>query len=377
MKRVPFNIPKNSKLFLGLRTVIKSGSYSRSKPKTAHIVKLLQKKLEKKAEIYLTTSCTHAIELALVAGGLQPGDEVIIPDFNFLSSSSIALNLGAIPVFVDIKKETLCLDEIKLTQSLTDKTKFVVVTTYNANSPNLNFISDFCKDNNLILILDNAHSLGGSHNHKSLSSYGDFSVLSFHETKNIQCGEGGALLVNNPIFHQTVDHCYYKGSNRSSFDMGSVSKYEWIGKGSSYGMSEILSAILVPQVKKLEKINRKRVKLCNLYRKHLLDWSFANEFIISSPIENNTEVGHIFYIIFKTEKQRETVRLHLKEEGIIALSHYHSIYNSVGGQKFSKRYSDISISPQISKTILRLPLYYSLTPLAVSRISNKIKSIKI
>jgi dTDP-4-amino-4,6-dideoxygalactose transaminase len=311
--------------------------------------------------------------MALLAGDIQAGDEVIIPDFNFLSSSSIVLNLGGVPVFADINEDNLCIDEDSFIANVTKRTRFAIITTYNASLHKLKNIVSLCKKNNIVIIVDNAHSIGAKFENKYLSDFGDFSVFSFHETKNIQCGEGGALLVNNPNFYENVQELYFKGSNRSKFENGLVKNYEWVGKGGSYGMSEILASVLLPQVEKLEMINKKRREIVDSYCEKLLYLWEEYGIKITSPTSDKALNGHIFYILLRDESERDKLKQHLSGNGVIALPHYYPLHNSIGGKKYSRQYSKINTSMEISKKILRLPLFYSLSESNVKYISSHIK----
>jgi dTDP-4-amino-4,6-dideoxygalactose transaminase len=308
----------------------------------------------------LTQSCTQALELSLQNIELKPGDEVILPSFNFTSAAVAVVANSAVPVFVDSRLDTKNIDENLIENSITKKTKAIIVMHYAGVGCEMDKINKIREKYNLILIEDNAHGLGSTYKNKKLGTFGDFSTLSFHETKNIQCGEGGAIIVNKPDSLDWAEIYREKGTNRTEFFRGIVDKYNWVGKGSSMIQSEILSSLLLGQLENFESISLKRKTIWDTYYSGLKDWGITNNIglpIIPKDIEHSS---HIFYLVAKNSEIRNNILTYLKTKGIAATTHYECLHDSPAGKKFGRTYADLPNSKTISQTIFRLPIWNSM-----------------
>jgi dTDP-4-amino-4,6-dideoxygalactose transaminase len=321
-------------------------------------------------DIRLTTSCTSALELAALAIDLKVGDEVILPSFTFVSSANAFALRGAKLVFVDINPKTMCLDETLLEKAITTKTKAIVLVHYAGLTENIEKVVEFCKNNNIFLIEDAAQSIDSYFNNQHLGTFGDLGCFSFHDTKNIHCGEGGAILVNNKNLVEKVDIILEKGTNRAEFLVGKIDNYTWKSLGSSYGLSEINAAFLFAQLQELKKVTKKRKELYELYQKKLQP--LKQEGLIDFPETNNNHNAHIFFIKTKDLVSRNKLITNLKSNGISAYFHYSPLHLSEMGRNYpfiSNSERDHSLTE--SEKIVRLPLYYLLSSEEVIRITER------
>ena len=315
--------------------------------------------------VLLTPSCTHALEMASMLANLGPGDEVIMPSFTFTSAATAVSKFGAIPVFVDIDMETKGIDVNQVREAITLKTKAISWVNYAGVAPDLGGLQSVAKEFNLLLIEDNAHGLGGTYKGKALGSFGDFSTQSFHATKNIQCGEGGALVINNKKYIDRAEIIREKGTDRSKFFRGEVNKYQWMDQGSSYLLAESLAAILLGQLEIFEYIQTKRQNAFTKYGKIDLTDS------VSSNIIKGFQVSHMFFLQFEKPKDMASVKLGLNEKGVGAASHYQPLHLSKFGKQFSNNIPKNSNTTKISSTILRFPLWPGLTELELIEVIEK------
>ena len=320
-------------------------------------------------EIRLTTSCTSALELAALAINLKVGDEVILPSFTFVSTANAFALRGAKLVFVDINPNTMCLDENLLEKAISKKTKAVILVHYAGLTENIEKIVKFCKTNHIFLIEDAAQSIDSYYHNKHLGTFGDIGCFSFHDTKNIHCGEGGAILINNKSLIEKVDFILEKGTNRAAFLAGKIDNYTWQSLGSSYGLSEINSAFLYAQLQELKAVTKKRKELYKLYQKNLLP--LKQNRLIDFPLTENNHNAHIFFIKVENKTVRDKMINHLKESGISAYFHYSPLHLSKMGKQY--RYvntgNDFSITE--SEKMVRLPLFYGLEENEVELISKE------
>jgi dTDP-4-amino-4,6-dideoxygalactose transaminase len=323
-------------------------------------------------DIRLTTSCTSALELAALAIDLKVGDEVILPSFTFVSSANAFALRGAKLIFVDINPKTMCLDETLLEKAITTRTKAVVLVHYAGLTENIEKVVEFCKNNNIFLIEDAAQSIDSYYHNKHLGTFGDIGCFSFHDTKNIQCGEGGAILINNKKLVKKVDVILEKGTNRAAFLAGEIDNYTWQSLGSSYGLSEINAAFLFAQLQELKTVTKKRKEIYELYKKTLLP--LKQKGLIDFPITENHHNAHIFFIKVKSKKVRNELINYLKKSGISAYFHYSPLHLSEMG----KNYSFISASSEDysstgSEKMVRLPLFYGLANNEVEWVYDGVK----
>lgn len=320
----------------------------------------------------LTPSCTHALEMASMLANLGPGDEVILPSYTFTSAATAVTKFGATPVFVDIEIETKGIDVNHAREAITPRTKAISWVNYAGVAPDIEGLQSLAKEFNLILIEDNAHGLGGSYNGKPLGSFGDFATQSFHATKNIQCGEGGALIINNSKFIERAEVIREKGTDRSKFIRGEVQKYQWVDQGSSYLLAESLAAILLGSLEKFTEIQAARELVSNTYEDKLRDWAMSFNYDLQGQIKSEINSAHMFYVVSKSQENRDNFIEYLKKQGIQSMFHYQSLVDSKQGKVF-KRADLVSINSQkMSNLLLRLPLYPSMSAEDLDFVVNKV-----
>jgi dTDP-4-amino-4,6-dideoxygalactose transaminase len=317
----------------------------------------------------MTPSCTAALEMAALLCRLEPGDEVIMPSYTFVSTASAFTLRGIEIVWCDIHNDTKNIDEVRIESLITPRTKAVVVVHYAGVACKMDVIGDICRKHGLFLVEDAAQAVDCSFNGAPLGSFGDLAALSFHETKNIQCGEGGALLVNNPGMIDRAQFLRDKGTDRIHFNRGLVDKYTWVELGSSFMMSELQAAFLFPQLRDSVEINRNRVETWNRYYRLLSDLLPAEKLpVIPGNVRHN---GHMFYILSDTLRQRAQMIESLKKNGIMAVFHYVPLHKA---PFWKGKYHHISlpVTEQVSDTLVRLPLYYNM---AGDDVDNVVKCI--
>jgi dTDP-4-amino-4,6-dideoxygalactose transaminase len=309
----------------------------------------------------LTTSCTDALELAALLLDTQPGDEVIVPSFTFVSTINAFVLRGAKPVFVDIRPDTLNLDESKLEGLITPRTRAIVPVHYGGVGCEMDAICSIARKHGIAVVEDNAHGLFAKYKGKPLGTFGCLATLSFHETKNIICGEGGALLINDPEYAERAEILREKGTNRSRFFRGQVDKYTWVDIGSSFLPSDILAAFLFAQLERCDEIQRKRQRIWSRYYEGLWEWGREHQvgLPITPPYCEHTQ--HMFYILMPSPESRQNLIHHLAEKGILSAFHYLPLHLSDMGRKFGGREGDCPVTESVSDRLLRLPLYNDLT----------------
>jgi len=310
----------------------------------------------------LTTSCTHALEMCALLLGVGPGDEVIIPSFTFVSTANAFALRGARIVFCDIRPDTMNLDETRLESLVTPRTKAVVVVHYAGVACEMDAIGEICRRRGLALVEDNAHGLFGKYRGRWLGTFGSLATLSFHETKNITCGEGGALLLNDPTLLEAAEVLREKGTNRSRFFRGQVDKYTWVGIGSSYLPSDVLAAFLYGQLEHWQEIFARRRAIWERYATALAGWAPAHGIQLPYCPEHCEQAWHMFYIILPTLAARQSLIAHLRSLGILAVFHYQPLHASVMGRSFGGPADACPVSDQIGDRLLRLPFFFDLKP---------------
>jgi dTDP-4-amino-4,6-dideoxygalactose transaminase len=358
--RIPFNQPSftgNEQRYIV--EALRSGKISGDGLFTQRCQEILQRHLGTPKTL-LTCSCTHALEMAALLLDLSHGDEVIVPSFTFASTANAFLLRGAKPVFIDIRPDTLNLDETILESLITARTKAVVVVHYAGVGCEMHKILDTCNKHNIPVIEDNAHGLYGSIYGKPLGSFGVMSTNSFHETKNFTCGEGGALSLNDVRYMLRAEIIREKGTNRSSFFRGEVDKYTWVDIGSSYLPSEILAAFLYAQLESSDFIQAKRASIWNTYHSRLSDWAALNGVRLPAVPEHCHQSFHMFHILMPDLDSRSRLITSLKDKGILAVSHYVPLHASPMGQAQGGKPGQCPVSEDISDRLLRLPFYNDL-----------------
>ena len=360
--KIPFNKPcLLNKFNKNLDKKLFSTKTSGRGPYTLKVEKYLENLYGKKnTKIYLTTSCTHALEASAIMLNLKKDDEVIVPSYTFVSTALSFMMHGAKIKFCDIRSDNMNIDQDAIEKLITKKTRAIVVVHYGGFACDMDSIIKIAKKHKIFVIEDNAHGLFGKYKNKHLGTIGDFSTLSFHETKNISCGEGGALIINNKKFQSRAKLIIEKGTNRIDFSEGYLKKYSWVDKGSSYIPSDILAAVLYNQLKTHKKIQEKRLKIWNLYYKKLKDWAILNGIQMPKLDQNSIHTGHLFFLIFPTTQKKEKAIIAMKKKKIQLATHYLPLHKSTYYLKNSDKKPILRNSEKLSKRIVRLPIYYNL-----------------
>jgi dTDP-4-amino-4,6-dideoxygalactose transaminase len=309
----------------------------------------------------LTTSCTHALEMAALLLDIRPGDEIIVPSFTFVSTINAFMLRGAHPVFSDIRPDTLNMDETGLERLISSRTRAIVPVHYAGVGCEMDAILDIAHRFDIAVVEDNAHGLFGTYRGAQLGTFGCLATQSFHETKNFHCGEGGALLINDPRYIERAEIIREKGTDRSRFFRGQVDKYTWVDIGSSYLPSDILAAFLYAQLEVRDQIQAKRRQIWERYYRDLQPW--AEKLGARLPIipAHCGQPSHLFYVIMPSLAQRQSLIAHLKSRGILAVFHYQPLHLSTMGLKYGGQPGACPVTEQVSDRLLRLPLYYDLT----------------
>ena len=309
----------------------------------------------------LTTSCTHALEMAALLLEIGPGDEVIVPSFTFVSTANAFVLRGARPVFVDIRPDTLNLDEGQLEDRITARTKAIVVVHYAGVACEMNAILDVAARHGIAVVEDNAHGLFARYHGRYLGTFGALATQSFHETKNFTCGEGGALLINDPGYIDRAEIIREKGTNRSQFFRGQVDKYSWVDVGSSYLPSDALAAFLYAQLETREHIQAVRKRVWTYYFEHLTCWGREHDIQLPFVPEHCEQAYHMFYLLLPSLEQRQGLIEYLKARGILSVFHYLPLHLSEMGMRYGGRRGDCPVTEAVSDRLLRLPFYNSLS----------------
>lgn len=313
------------------------------------------------AKALLTTSCTHATEMAALLADIKPGDEVIMPSYTFVSTADAFVLRGATAVFVDIRPDTMNIDETLIEDAITDKTKAIVPVHYAGVGCEMDTIMDIARKHHLLVIEDAAQGVMSSYKGKALGTIGDYGCYSFHETKNYSMGEGGALLIKDPDMIERAEIVREKGTNRSKFFRGQIDKYTWVDAGSSYLPSELNAAYLWAQLEQADMVNENRLKSWNLY-KELLTPIAEKEYITLPYIpEECTHNAHMFYIKTKNLEERSALISYLKENGVLAVFHYIPLHGAPAGQKYGEFIGEDKYTTRESERLVRLPMYYNLS----------------
>lgn len=326
------------------------------------------------AKCLLTTSCTHATELAALLADIQPGDEVIMPAYTFVSTADAFVLRGAIPVFVDIRPDTMNIDEKLIEAAITEKTKAIVPVHYAGVACEMDTIMDIARRHKLWVIEDAAQGIMSTYKGRALGTIGDFGCYSFHETKNYSMGEGGALLIQDAENIENAEIIREKGTNRSKFYRGQIDKYTWVNYGSSYLPSDMNAAYLYAQLEIAEKINEARLSCWNRYYENLK--SLAEQGKIELPVvpEGCVHNAHMFYIKAKDIGERTALIEYLKDRGVHSVFHYIPLHTAPAGQRFGRFVGEDKYTTKESERLTRLPMYYGLTLEQVDYICNQVKN---
>lgn len=333
--------------------------------------------LEKKTgstKCLLTTSCTHATEMAALLAEIQPGDEVIMPSYTFVSTADAFVLRGAVPVFVDIRPDTMNIDENLIEAAVTDKTKAIVPVHYAGVSCEMDKIMEIAKKYNLMVIEDAAQGIMSTYKGKALGTIGDFGCFSFHETKNYSMGEGGALLISDEKYVEDAEIIREKGTNRSKFYRGQIDKYTWVNFGSSYLPSDMNAAYLYAQLEMAEEINNARLACWDRYYENLKPLAEAGYIELPVVPEGCVHNAHMFYIKAKDIDERTELIAFLKSREVHSVFHYIPLHSAPAGQKYARFHGEDKFTTRESERLTRLPMYYGLTLEQVDYICEQVKS---
>ncbi len=359
--RIPFNRPYIAgSEFKYMAQVAESRHFSGDGQFTKKCHALLESALGV-PKVFLTTSCTHALEMSAILADVQEGDEVILPSFTFVSSVNAFVLRGARPVFVDVRPDTLNLDERLIEAAVTERTKAIVPVHYAGVGCEMDTIMDIANRHDIAVVEDNAHGLFGKYKGKYLGTFGAVATQSFHETKNFTCGEGGALLVNDADMIERAEILREKGTNRSRFFRGMVDKYTWVDVGSSWLPSELLAAFLYAQLEEAADIQARRQRIWTYYRENLGEW--ANQHGVQMPTVPDycEQPYHMFYILLPSLEERTALIDHLKSRDILSVFHYLPLHLSDKGMAFGGKPGDCPVTEDVSDRLLRLPFYNDMT----------------
>ena len=321
----------------------------------------LMQEVFKVNHVLLTTSCTHALEMAAFLCDLQPGDEVIMPAYTFVSTADAFVLQGAKIVFVDVNPRTMNLDETKIEAAITDRTRVIVPVHYAGVACEMDAIMELAARYNLKVVEDAAQGVNAYYKGKALGTIGDFGCFSFHETKNYTMGEGGALLFQDDSYVERAEILREKGTNRSKFFRGQIDKYTWVGYGSSYLPGELNAAYLLAQLEELETINRKRRDIFDYYHEHLAP--LEEKGLIERPFipEGRVHNGHMYYIKVRDLEVRTRLIAWMKEKGVHCVFHYIPLHTAPAGLKYGRFHGEDVYTTKESERLMRLPMYYSLS----------------
>ena len=369
---IPFNRPcLAGKEYQYIAEAIANGHASGDGPFTRRCHELLERELGVPKAL-LTTSCTHALEMTAILLDCGPGDEIILPSFTFVSTANAFVLRGARIVFADIRPDTLNLDESRLEALLTPRTKAIVPVHYAGVACDMDAICKIASRHGARIIEDNAHGLLARYKGKYTGTFGSLATQSFHETKNVTCGEGGALLVNDRELVERALIIREKGTNRSQFFRGQVDKYTWVDIGSSYLPSDLLSAFLLAQLEGREEIQRKRQRIWESYQRQLADWASQRGVRLPVVPSECRQAYHMFYLILPSLEYRQALIAHLKEQGILSVFHYVPLHLSDMGRKCAAQEAHCPVTEDLSLRLLRLPFYNDLTEAEQARVVDAV-----
>jgi dTDP-4-amino-4,6-dideoxygalactose transaminase len=321
----------------------------------------------------LTTSCTHALEMAALLLDLQPGDEVIVPPFTFVSTVNAIVLRGARPVFVDVRPDTLNIDETKIEAAITPRTRAIVLVHYAGVACEMDAIMALASRHGLGVVEDNAHGLFGRYKGRQLGTFGTFATLSFHDTKNISCGEGGALMINDPRHVDRAEIVREKGTNRTRFYRGQVDKYTWCDIGSSYLPSDILAAYLLAQLESHAEIQARRHAIRSRYAEALAPWAAQSGARLPVVPDGCEHPAHIFYLLLPSLQARAALLAHLRTRLVLAVFHYQPLHLSDMGRRFGGREGQHPVTEDVSDRLVRLPIFFQLTDDEQARVIDAVR----
>lgn len=325
----------------------------------------------------LTTSCTHALEMAALLLDIGPGDEVVVPSFTFPSTVNAVVLRGATPVFVDVRLDTMNLDERLIEGAITERTRAILVVHYGGVACEMDEISRIADRHGLVVVEDNAHGLGASYAGRPLGSLGALATQSFHATKNISCGEGGALIVNDERLLERAEVVREKGTNRSQFRRGQVDKYRWVDVGSSWLISDVLAALLTAQLESFDDVQRRRHEVWSTYEERLAGWAEDSGVLTPVVPPGRTHSAHLYSLLLPTEAERDRFIAHCSQRRIVTPFHYVPLHSSPAGLRFGRVHGSCQVSDDVSGRLVRLPLHAGLTDDEVERVVDSVLEFEV
>lgn len=359
--RIPFNRPCLVGQELAyVRDAIQGGHIAGNGQYTARCSEILEREIGCRRAL-LTTSCTHALEMCALLLDIGPGDEVLVPSFTFVSTANAFVLRGARPAFVDIRPDTLNIDEALVDDLVGSRSRALVAVHYAGVGCEMDSLEAVARRRGLTLIEDNAHGIFGHYRGRPLGSFGRLATQSFHETKNVSCGEGGALIVNDPSLTARAEVLREKGTDRSRFYRGEVDKYTWVDVGSSYLPSDLLAAFLLAQLENRERIQCARQRIWRAYYEGLRSWAQINGVALPRVPVHVDQAYHMFYLVLPSREARARLIEHLKARGILAVFHYVPLHLSPMGRRFGGREGACPVTESVSDRLLRLPFYNDLS----------------
>ncbi|MHB8834176.1 MAG: dTDP-4-amino-4,6-dideoxygalactose transaminase [Candidatus Methylomirabilia bacterium] len=373
---IPFNRPFLADRVLEYHAEAARNSHiSGDGPFTKRCHKLLESSLGV-PQALLTTSCTHALEMAALLLGVGPGDEVIAPSYTFVSTVNAFVLRGAKPVFCDIRPDTLNLDENLLERHLSPRTRAIIPVHYAGVGCEMDAILDLGRRHGVPVVEDNAHGIFGKYRDRWLGTLGAFGAHSFHDTKNFTCGEGGALFLNDPQYRERAEIIREKGTDRSRFFRGQVDKYSWVDLGSSYLPSDLLAAFLLAQLEARDEIQGRRRVLWETYSAGLADWAGKQDVRLPFVPGHCLQAYHMFYLLLPSEKARQALIEHARRQGVNCVFHYLPLHLSRMGLSFGGRQGDCPVSESVSERIVRLPFFTGMETGDAERVLETVTSFR-
>ncbi len=372
--KIPFNKPfiVGKELFYIAQAVMENHYTAGDGPFTKKCQIWMEERLGCR-KVLLTHSCTAALEMSAILADIKSGDEIIMPSYTFVSTAGSFALRGGVPVFIDIRPDTLNMNENLIEAAITSRTRAILPVHYAGVSCEMDTIMDIAARHNLFVIEDAAQGILSTYKGRQLGTIGHFGACSFHETKNIIAGEGGALLVNDEKFVERAEIIREKGTNRSKFFRGQIEKYTWVDVGSSYLPSDIIAAFLFAQMENADQIIAKRNSICSLYREALRSLTEKGYIQLPFTLNDCCSNGHIFYIITRSLKERIELAQFLREQGILAVFHYVPLHSSPAGKLYGRTSGTLNVTKKVSDCLLRLPLYHEMKNEDVHYVSDKIR----
>ena len=377
MTLIPFNrpfLPESS--IDNLRAAVANKHLSGDGPFTKKCHAWLERTLGV-PQVLLTTSCTHALEMAALLLDIQPGDEVIVPAFTFVSTVNAFVLRGAKPVFADVRPDTLNLDERLVARLITRRTKAIVPVHYAGVPCNMTKLMSLSQEFDVPIVEDNAHGLFGKYKGQWLGTFGSLATQSFHETKNISCGEGGALLINDESLCERAEVLREKGTNRSRFFRGEIDKYTWVDLGSSYLPSDALAAMLFAQLEMADVIQQRRHEIWDRYAAELTEWAEDQQVGLPFVPDGCEHPAHLFFAVLPSLEDRQALIEHLRDRGVCSVFHYQPLHLSPMGRTWGGRPEQCPVTERLADCLTRLPLFYELTDDDQDRVIDAVTSYRV